>query len=344
MQRFLLVVLVLSLLIPGAVFGQEEVNKIGSTAANFLKLEVGARAVALGGAFTSIANDGTAMLFNPAGLADFQKPTFTYHNVDLYADIRQHFTGIVIPFGENSAIGVYVNYVNLGWIYRTDIEMQRRERGQYVFSSNSAYGFSIARRLTDRVLFGISVKYIMEKYWNSSATNFALDFGTVYTPGVGGLKLGLAIKHLGPEMKINEGPDFTFFKKQEDAFPGNRQLPSRLIMDKYALPTTFSGGVAFDFVGPTSIILPNDIHQLTLLTEVNDAFDAPFRSIVGVEYMWNNMLSIRGGSKQNYDTFKYSFGGGVKIPIMNSEMVFDYAYADYGDLEGVYVTSIEIKF
>lgn len=344
MQRFLLVVLVVSLLIPGAVFGQEEVNKVGATAANFLKLEVGARAVALGGAFTAIAQDGTAMLYNPAGLAEFTKPTLTYHNVDLYADIRQHFTGIVIPFGDANAIGVYINYVNLGWIYRTDINYQLRERGQFVFSSNSAYGLSFARRLTDRVLFGVSFKYLIEKYWNSSASNWAFDLGTVYKPGVGGLRLGLAVKHLGPSMKIDEGPDFTFWKIQEEIYPGNRQLPSRLIMDKYPLPSTFTAGIAFDFVGPLSVVMPNDIHKLTLLTELNDAFDSPMRSIVGVEYVWNDVLSIRGGAKQNYDLFKYSFGGGIKINIMNSEMIFDYAYADYGDLEGVYITSIELRF
>ena len=343
MRRFLLVFLVVSLLIPGAVFGQE-VNKVGNTAANFLKLEVGARAVALGGAFTAIAEDGTAMLYNPAGLAGFVKPTLTYHNVDWYFDIRQHFTGIVVPFGEGSAVGVYINYVNLGWIYRTDINAQLRERGQFVFSSNSAYGMTYARRLTDRVLFGVTFKYIIEKYWNSSASNWAFDLGTIYTPGVGGLRLGLAVKHLGPSMKIDEGPDFTFFKVPDVSFPGNRELPSRLIMDKYPLPSTFTAGIAFELVGPISIVMPNDIHKLTLLTELNDAFDSPMRSIVGVEYVWNKVLSIRGGSKQNYDTFGYSFGGGIRIPIMNSELIFDYAYADYGDLEGVYITSIELRF
>lgn len=344
MQRFLLVVLVVSLLIPGVVFGQEEVNKVGATAANFLKLEVGARAIGLGGAITSVVEDGTAMLFNPAGIATIGKPTLTYHNVDLYVDIRQHFTGLIVPIGLDMSIGFYINYVNLGHIYRTDINMQRRERGQYVFSSNSSYGMSFARRLTDRVLFGVSFKYILEKYWNSSASNFAADFGVIYEPGVGGLKLGLAVKHLGPEMKIDKGPDFTFFKIQEENFPGNRQLPSRLILDKYPLPTTFSGGVAFDFVGPTSMIMPHDVHKLTVMSEVSDAYDAPLRTIVGVEYVWNDVLSFRGGSKQNYDTFKYSFGGGLKFQIMNSDLIFDYAYADYGDLEGVYVTSIELRF
>ena len=44
------------------------VDKTGTTAAKFLHMNVGSRAVGMGGAFTSIANDATAMYWNPAGL------------------------------------------------------------------------------------------------------------------------------------------------------------------------------------------------------------------------------------------------------------------------------------
>ena len=44
------------------------VDKIGTTAAKFLHMNVGSRAVGMGGAFTSIANDASAMYWNPAGL------------------------------------------------------------------------------------------------------------------------------------------------------------------------------------------------------------------------------------------------------------------------------------
>ena len=45
------------------------VDKTGTTAAKFLHINVGAKAVGMGGAFTSIANDATAMYWNPAGLS-----------------------------------------------------------------------------------------------------------------------------------------------------------------------------------------------------------------------------------------------------------------------------------
>ena len=41
---------------------------VGTTSANFLKIDVGARAAAMGGAFTALADDGSSLYWNPAGI------------------------------------------------------------------------------------------------------------------------------------------------------------------------------------------------------------------------------------------------------------------------------------
>lgn len=337
------IVPLLILLLPTLVLAQSEVNKEGTTAANFLKLEVGGRAIALGGAYTTLADDGTAMHYNPAGLADFTKLALTYHSTNLYAGIQQQYVGMGVPFGDANTIGVFINYVDIGEIEQTTIT-DPNGNNRHVSASDVAYGVAFSRRLTDRVLFGMTVKYVQEKIWHEKAQGVAADFGAIYEPGFGGLRIGMAIKNLGPEMKMDEGPAITFSKEPSETYPGQRPIPSKYIMDSYALPTTFSMGVAFDFVGPTSVIMANDMHRLSVVSEVSDAFDAPLRSIIGGEYMWNDMLALRGGVRQNYDLFNYSFGGGLKIPVANSEIVVDYAYADYGDLDGIYVTSLELRF
>ena len=346
MRRFMNIFIIMCILIPAVAVAQKaEVNKKGTTAAKFLRLDIGARSYALGGAYVPIAEDATAMVYNPAGLASMTKAALSYHNVDLYADIRHQFIGLVIPTAmERTTIGFYINSVNYGTIFRTSIEDQSAANQQYIFSSSQSYGMSIARQVTDRVFLGISSKFIIEKIWLDTANGFAFDVGAVYEPGVGGLRLGVSIRNLGPDMRMDRGPETTFTKIPETTLPGIRSIPARLITDKFNLPIVFNVGFSFDLVGPASILLTNDVHKLSIISEMNDAFDAPLRSIIGAEYTWKDMLSLRGGTRQNYDLFEYSFGAGLKIPVRNSEILFDYAYADFGDLEGVYVASLEIRF
>ncbi len=45
---------------------------VGTAGANFLEVEVGARAMGMGGAFVAVADDVTALHWNPAGLADLE--------------------------------------------------------------------------------------------------------------------------------------------------------------------------------------------------------------------------------------------------------------------------------
>ena len=45
---------------------------VGTTAGQFLRVGLGARAVGLGGAFSALADDVTAIYWNPAGLAQIE--------------------------------------------------------------------------------------------------------------------------------------------------------------------------------------------------------------------------------------------------------------------------------
>ena len=47
----------------------QEVTKVGTTAAKFLSIPVGARAVGMGGAFVAVADDASSLYWNPAGIA-----------------------------------------------------------------------------------------------------------------------------------------------------------------------------------------------------------------------------------------------------------------------------------
>ena len=51
------------------------ISKTGTTAAQFLKLGIGSKALGIGGAFTSIADDPSCLYWNPGGLGNQKKST-----------------------------------------------------------------------------------------------------------------------------------------------------------------------------------------------------------------------------------------------------------------------------
>ena len=69
MKKFLLFIAILFPLLQCTGFSQ--VTKVGTTAAKFLSVGVSARANAMGGAFTSVVNDASALYWNPAGASRF---------------------------------------------------------------------------------------------------------------------------------------------------------------------------------------------------------------------------------------------------------------------------------
>ena len=73
------------------------VDKTGTTAAKFLHMNVGSRAVGMGGAFTSIANDATAMYWNPAGLGFHKVKEVFFNHSNWIADISYDYFGPPMP-------------------------------------------------------------------------------------------------------------------------------------------------------------------------------------------------------------------------------------------------------
>ena len=61
--------IILLVLLINSVNWSQSTSKSGTTAAQFLKIGIGPRAIAMGSAFTATANDLTAIYWNPAGLS-----------------------------------------------------------------------------------------------------------------------------------------------------------------------------------------------------------------------------------------------------------------------------------
>ncbi|MCH7709466.1 MAG: UPF0164 family protein, partial [Myxococcales bacterium] len=70
----------------------------GGTSAEFLLLGAGARGTALGGAFAALADDISALYYNPAGAALIDRAGAMVSTYDYVAETTYSWVGLAFPF------------------------------------------------------------------------------------------------------------------------------------------------------------------------------------------------------------------------------------------------------
>ncbi len=170
----------------------------GTTGANFLKIGVGARAAAMGEAFTAVADDSTSLYWNPAGLARVQgRELSAMYNV-WFEGIGQGYVSAGFPLlGGTMALGT--NYVSMGDLEGRDESGNPTETFQ---ASDLGISVGFAGRL-GRFLLGLSGGMIR--------STIAGDTQSAFLSTVGGLveisesfSLGVVAQNLGT--KLGEDP------------------------------------------------------------------------------------------------------------------------------------------
>ncbi|MCK5738648.1 UPF0164 family protein, partial [bacterium] len=83
-----------------------DISKTGMSAASFLEIGVGARALGMGGAFVGIADDASALYWNPGGLPEIPRPEFIFMHSEWLADMDYDYLGLVLPLGGAGSFGL----------------------------------------------------------------------------------------------------------------------------------------------------------------------------------------------------------------------------------------------
>jgi len=314
-------------------------DNVGTTAAQFLKLEVGARAAGLGGNFVALADDPTALYWNPAGIALLEGPAFTAAHVEWLVDITHDFAGFAMPAGDG-AIGVSVIALNTGrWEQTTVAEPEGT--GIFVDFSGVSIGFSYARQMTDRFSFGLTGKYVTEKAFNVSAQTAAVDLGTLLDVGYKTLRIGMSITNFGGRMQLSGRDLLTPVDTNSDELA---DADASLSTDSWSLPLRFRVGMAMDLVGFNGALAENEDHRVTVSVDGMHPNDNVESLGVGLEYTLAGMASLRTGYKANHDSEDFTFGGGIRFTVSEVDLGIDYSYSDLGDLEDVQRASITLLF
>jgi hypothetical protein len=339
MKKYLLLIILISF---HSVIFAGDFSKVGTTAAQFLKIGVGARANGLGGSFTAIANDVTALYWNPAGITNLQKFSLAVSHSEWFADISHDFAGIVYPFSSSDIIALSVIALNTGEQEVTTVT-QPEGTGVYYDVSDLSIGLTYARALTDRFSVGLTVKYIQQTLYNESANTFAIDIGSFLRTGFHDLVIAMNISNFGGSMQL-EGRDLITITDINSQVSGNHNPDARLKTEPWPLPLIFRVGIAMNLVGGNDPIIHSESNRFTFAIDGVHPNDNTEKVNIGGEYAWNENVFARLGYKINYDVEKWTFGVGLKFDIGSNQVGFDYALVDFNDLGKVSQFSLELNF
>jgi len=171
-------------------------NGSGTTAANFLKLGVGARAAALGDAFTVIVDDSTSLYWNPAGLAKMEKGQLSATYNMWFAGINQGYLGIGFPLSREGVAAGGVNYVDMGDFDGRD--EAGNPTGTFTASALN-YHLGYANRVGEKFMWGISAGGVQDTIDDDTKRTYAANLGLIFKSSES-LSLGLAIQNVGGEL------------------------------------------------------------------------------------------------------------------------------------------------
>jgi hypothetical protein len=311
---FALLLLLPFCLIPSGAEGAQIFEKVGTLGGQSLKIGVGARAAAMGDAYVALADDATAVYWNPAGIARLSGQSISLNHTSWPANILFDQAAYVfsikwIP----GMLGVNVRALTMSRdIVRTTYLPEGT--GETFDAGEWAYGLSYARALTDKFSAGFSINYVQTGLDDVKGSSTTFDFGTLYDVGVLGAKIGMSIQNIGSDMSF--------------------------IDEKVKMPVFFRVGGSFD-------VMQMGESKLIAAAEFTHPPDNSEKLNLGAEYAFHDYLFLRGGYKLNYDTEGLTAGFGVKFPltiVKSSVARLDYAYQDMNYLSASHRVSVNVSF
>jgi hypothetical protein len=330
------------------------VGQVGITSVPFLQIEPDSRSAGMGNTGVALADNASAIFWNPAGFA-FQEgatqigithsnwlPNF---NTDLFYDYlagKTYIDGI-------GTIGAHITYFNLGEQIRTGEDAQ--ELGtfrSYEFAGGASYGF----RMTNNFALGLGFRFIYSKLVPSgvlvggqeakNGTSVGMDIGGLYKSNPFEIAAKLAQFNVGFNLS-NVGPGIQY---TDDA-------------QRDPLPTVFRAGWALnmnlDSDGFNTLTIANDISKVMArndstgksmpvakalvsswdtyrrFDQLTSAYvDVPLTEQlmigIGAEYWYDRKFALRTGyfyeSPNNGDRQFLTFGAGIRYNIFGVDFSY----------------------
>lgn len=333
------IVLFILLVASMQIFAQD-ISKSGITAAQFLKIGIGSRAIGMGAAFTATADDMSAVYWNPAGIAANNGNQVYFSHTDWIAGVSNDFAAIASYVPGIGTIGAFIIISKSldGEVVRTI--SQPEGTGELFDAGGIAIGLTYARNLTDNFSIGFNAKYIQENIWHMKSEGFAFDIGVLYKIDIlNEFRIAASVANFGTKMEL-EGRDILEIKSVGEGSQGNL-INTKIELDQYDLPLFFRVGIASDLIKAKS-------YRFTAAIDAIHPNDHTEYINLGGEFAWNEILFARFGYKSLFekDTEQgLTLGVGINSRLADIvNVMIDYAYQDFGRLKNVHYLSLGFKF
>jgi hypothetical protein len=322
-------------------FVYAEFDKVATTAAPFLKMGVGGRAAAMGGGFVALADDGSSLFWNPAGMLGIKSLTVSASHNDWLLDLNHDYLSLILPGRQNERIGVSVSALTMGEQPVRTLEAPEGT-GLIYNVMDLAVSAAYARQLTDLLSIGITGRYIQLNAYNETASTLALDVGSILKSPQYGLKIGMSLSNFGGDFQFS-GRDLILKADTDDDINGNYSSDVDLRTEPWPLPLMIRIGVSMDIMGMGGAPIKSQNSRFTMALDADHPNDGPEHLHLGAEYAIREMVYLRGGYRHNYDREIWTMGVGIRLDGQYGQIKLDYAVKPMEVFGNTSILSVEFS-
>ena len=277
----------------------------GTTGYSFLKIGIGAAELSLSEATSARFNSPFSLTYNPALLSESSISSIGLMHNEWIKDLRTEFL-----IGNSEVFGIpFFIAINSTRISQIEIRTRPGEPEGFFDAHYFFGGIGTALNLWNELSAGIQFKYLYENIYVDESNGYAFDFGLFKRNLIENVNAGISLRNFGKVNKLSSE---------------STQLPSEI---RFGI--SYSGDLSLSMFR----FYPSfDIQKFWGYDKIG--------LLLGIESIYDNLISIRLGFNSARDLNNFSFGLGLKYKLIS----FDYALIPFKENFGnANVLSISLK-